>query len=1194
MQNGPKDLQGYDIANFYDGIEAHAASLVEDHEDLYVTLLLFHEDENNKEYAQYWFPDEYKTRADLRGIVTYLEASRIYMDEEENEKFFVSRMRSLFNEGKLALNKEPLIEVSLSSYLDPSNFFSSFLNFWGGNTNEILDSENVDFLTEEVDPFKLDIANFKRAEDLLLQVFLQDLNPKARYFIPFPIFAFGNLIGAVFFIYDGSKFRSDVKKSLAEDYRQLTFNFTKDFELSQLLRALHTFGKHPRDKLEPYRKLFAHLDIDPGDGIYTAKPDKGLNPILKELGYPNFYRRFSKILKRQIEIIITNRKARVKSAIISIIVDSFAHNVGAHSLIALKWWFEIRFKIMDKSLKLQGNDGVRTQLNLAQSGALIPYDKLAEYGEENLFYSEMSRSESAFRDEDVSLIDIFHFMETGKLENLLSFFPANGHLPSDKNALTRIPVPVDHHLYPFFEFLRNKSAFWSGVSRDTVFSGRIRSWYQLIKKFSANTLFLGTVANSEGVNKINIHIEILDENGRIIEGGEFSKINLEIIKKERYLATDESYDDQDKYKFIREGENYHNIRRALEKLDPLFLPGELIGQEALYTIWENTLRNVKHYGAVLEDIRRDGLNFCISIQEVPFIKPSGIPTQDNKLYKVGTWLHHPQQLYYKFSKERDLEDEAVIDRQLHLFKSRIVTSEGKVRLGGSFQDKVCSAMLMNNTFDSVEEWNPRLAKKHYFPYIYPASQAFRPIEERSAGYYQEEDLLHIVYNEKVRADLGQSKIIQAEQRRTRYLSQLNPYKKKIKQYPGYEGILKRFFHVWKGENCTMLDKKFDTEDDNFSRFRILSLKRGSIQDEGFFKKAVYELRNKGVIRIVEESSQMAALKNTQGSIAGDENGDPYYRLAYANWLGSWIPKRSQASHNIHGISINQPLGSSDFEPVGVAYIKREANNWQTFYHNREELTQKISTGDLSKEMLHRFTAINLAHAAEYYDDEVSSQKFCRVRSHGSFINYIFGQQVQLGELATVDPLKVKVAKLLETLSTQITIFDNRVYDIIPMTYEREGKAYPGKFDYLQKHLNIKVFPERGGLFGPLRRPSFLAKTHFLIMHISFLERIWVEYWRDQGKEEEASKKTYNEGEVEEFFNQEIKAFFEEQMGVPMPENFLLVITSGRGRGNWVESVKHSQITFRPIETILNAFEDGLSLKDDYQIKHNLCNLLFGS
>ena len=959
---------------------------------------------------------------------------------------------------------------------------------------------------------------------------------------------------------------------------------------------LQTFGKHPVDLYERYRDLFATLDISIADGIIGSTLKEGLNPILEELGYYDFYKRFAKILKRQIEIFQINRKSRIKSAIISIIVDSFAHNIGAHSLIALKWWFEIRFKIMDKSLKLQRKDGVKTQLNLAQSGEYVPYEELVKYGEENAFYSEMSRSESAWRDEDVSLIDIFHFMEKEKLEKLLSFFSSNGNGSYEKLPLTRIPVPVDHHLYPFFEFLRNKSAFWSGVSRDTVFSGRIRSWYQLIKKFSMNTLFLGTVANSEGVNKVNIHIEILDEKGKIMVGGEFSKINLEIIQSERFLEGELPQEDKEKYKFIRIGRNYKEILAALKTLDPLFLPGELIGQEALYTIWENTLRNVKHYGPVLNDIKENGLNFCISIQEVPFFKrKDGSPTRDKKLYRVGTWLHHPQQLYYSFYKEGKLKEEAIIDRQMQLFKSRIVSEEGRVRLGGSFQDKVCSAMLMNNTFESVEEWNPNQVKKHYFPYIYPASQAYVPIEERVEGYYQEEDLLHIVYNEQIRADVGPSKIIQAEQRRTRYQSQFDLYKEKVKGYPEEMGILKRYFHVWKGENCKMLNEQFDTEDDNFSRFRILTLKAGTIKNEEDFKKVVYKLRNKGVIRIVKESHRMASLKNTQGLKAGDESKDPYYRLAFANWLGSWIPSRAQSSKQIHGVTINQPKGESDFEPVGVAYIKKEGETWQTYYHNREELIQKIRQGELSKQLVQRFTAINLAHGTEYYEEEKNSpQRFCRVRSHGSFINYIFAQEVQLGELSIVDSEKVKAGKLLETLTTQITIFDNRVYDIIPMTYERDGVVYPGEFDYLEKHLNIRVYPERGGLFGPLRRPRFLAKTHFLIMHISFLERIWVKYWRKQGNEVEASQETYNEGDVEDFFNNEIKDFFEEKMGAPMPKNFLLVITSGRGRGDWVESVKHPQITFRPIETILNAFEDGLSLKDDYQIKHNLCNLLFGS
>ena len=58
---------------------------------------------------------------------------------------------------------------------------------------------------------------------------------------------------------------------------------------------------------------------------------------------------------------------------------------------------------------------------------------------------------------------------------------------------------------------------------------------------------------------------------------------------------------------------------------------------------------------------------------------------------------------------------------------------------------------------------------------------------------------------------------------------------------------------------------------------------------------------------------------------------------------------------------------------------------------------------------------------------------------------------------------------------------------------------------------------------------------------------------------------------------------------------MLVITSGRGRADWIHKVeKEPQITFRPIETLLSAIEDGVSMKDDYQIKHNLCNLLYGS
>ena len=178
-------------------------------------------------------------------------------------------------------------------------------------------------------------------------------------------------------------------------------------------------------------------------------------------------------------------------------------------------------------------EGQARELTVACSEAQIGHHELIEYGRENLFHSEMSRSESSLSDKDVSLTDIIHFMKPEKLREIFRLYAENDGRPEDKEILD-IPIPVDYALYHFFGFLRNKSAFWSGVSRDTLFNGQIRSWIQLIRIFTSNTLFLGTVAHSERINKVNIYIEILNSKGELIVGGEFAKINLEIIQKEDF------------------------------------------------------------------------------------------------------------------------------------------------------------------------------------------------------------------------------------------------------------------------------------------------------------------------------------------------------------------------------------------------------------------------------------------------------------------------------------------------------------------------------------------------------------------------------------------------------------------------------------------------------------------------------------
>ncbi len=145
-------------------------------------------------------------------------------------------------------------------------------------------------------------------------------------------------------------------------------------------------------------------------------------------------------------------------------------------------------------------------------------------------------------------------------------------------------------------------------------------------------------------------------------------------------------------------------------------------------------------------------------------------------------------------------------------------------------------------------------------------------------------------------------------------------------------------------------------------------------------------------------------------------------------------------------------------------------------------------------------------------------------------------------------------------------------------------------------LLVEAFPERGRFFHPEVLAHALNNTHFLIIHLSYLETIWV----DQGERGE----TFGERQVLEFFEIRIKKFYKTWFGKPLPQNFMLVITSGRGRADWIDELLANsenegrnyfdQITFRPIEAILGAIEDGRFMNDQFQIKYNLCRMLYGS
>ena len=316
----------------------------EDDDLLVITTIFINIDENRKPYAQYRFAEEFiKKKNDvskslskkLEEAIEYLENSRIYLNDDKNKVFGIYKIYNSFKEESLDSGSEVLQEVYLGEY-------------FSGIEDDQDSGIEYSFLERNTYPEESDFGAFIEAEELMIQLSIG--KPKSSYMFSFPIFAYGELKGVAYFLYDKDKF--DLKEILEKNHELLTVMVTQEYEKNELINVLNHYGEKPRDLLRPYRNLFSSLNIVGYEAFRQIGESKPLNRYLKELGYENYYKRYAKILEKQIDNVKIARRARIKSAIISIIVDSFAHNTGAHTLIALKWWFENRFKIMDRSFSL--------------------------------------------------------------------------------------------------------------------------------------------------------------------------------------------------------------------------------------------------------------------------------------------------------------------------------------------------------------------------------------------------------------------------------------------------------------------------------------------------------------------------------------------------------------------------------------------------------------------------------------------------------------------------------------------------------------------------------------------------------------------------------------------------------------------------------------------------------------------------
>ncbi|MGB0522260.1 MAG: hypothetical protein ACPGJS_04840, partial [Flammeovirgaceae bacterium] len=247
----------------------------------------------------------------------------------------------------------------------------------------------------------------------------------------------------------------------------------------------------------------------------------------------------------------------------------------------------------------------------------------------------------------------------------------------------------------------------------------------------------------------------------------------------------------------------------------------------------------------------------------------------------------------------------------------------------------------------------------------------------------------------------------------------------------------------------------------------------------------------------------------------------------------------------------QTLISIRNTPIGLLQLDEQG---EVSYRNYLDLYGKFE--------LESFTGriIELSHG----DQQAGvSQQLCEIRSHGTFLKHFYAGNGFSGINNYRFEKSSLLIELFEAIDTKVCVIDNRIHKRMP----------ENKRQTLEEQLNLHVFPEKDVVWHQ-EISNMLKGCNFLILHLSFIESF--------------SRQKYTANQIDEFVNKEIGMLEE------LPENFIVVITTGRGRSGWLETIDNPKITFRPIESLVEALEDGLSMQDFFQIKYNLVKVLMGS
>ncbi len=804
----------------------------------------------------------------------------------------------------------------------------------------------------------------------------------------------------------------------------------------------------------------AFLDALDPEKFYSGNS----NEILIELGYEDYYQKhrsyFRDRLTYSARIPDSLQDLYRQVAIIHVLIDSYAHNISAHSLTALEWWFRQRADLIDQKKEAE------------KEGKPHPMP------------------------------------------------------PADMNPnialLEHYDTALDKEIHPLLRFLLDKGAFWTGLTRDNSFGGRIINLHNVLwRDFINNPLYLGTIAFSEGIAKVHINITFLS----YLSQEEDMLIKKKVDLDGHYATVDLTrfYPNKDKHQhlsnFVVHGADFEKIKKRLIDFDyEGFFPGGIVGEHAFFTLLETELRNVKHYKPEeLKEIKDQGLTLNISIEEDNYI-PENERKRESKMdvhyYKIGVWLKHPLWIDKNLMQLRPEKlYEEIIDEKKSIVDLKELKETDEItfipKLGGTYQDKVCAAMLFNNTFGSVDDRKSERSKR-YYPWLKGGSSAH--IEYRTG--MEIEDL-----------EISAKRLFSKDEE---FRESKRYFEEKVQPHYGY---FKKFFFIWKGQYIYDPSKSeaLNVDLENISRFRFARIQEND-------SKALREMREKGIVRVINHE-------------ALDEAS------AYHQWLMKWLSP-DQLSSLPYRIVFKKEGGSL----VGELELSQKALE----FRNRANMKKNVTPNTHN---------IKLLHKPDQRDEE--GEAVTRYRNHGIFKQYFCeGEEPHKAKMDDA----IKVANLFEVLATRI---DNRL----------AGRFQEVDTDVLTQQLFCTVYSEDQLKWKREQEKGF-NRYHFLVVHLSFIEAF----------NDENGVKKYSEENIRSFIDQEILKDEE------IPENFMLVITTGRGRTHWWEKLRNehlsarpgevrpytSFVTFRPVEALTAAIGHAITIKDDIELKYRLVKVLFGS